>query len=159
MCLMENPEMKLSEWVKIVPASFRHDVRKILTERTNALRFELGELVVALRVMDGLMDAERGPAAAQCAVCKLENISVLQPCWSVGGSSPVWRCALHHQEAAMHKASTKLQDAMPEARHCECANCAAGGDRTHKHCQLRTDTGIKEGWYCDECYADWKNTP
>jgi len=44
-------------------------------------------------------------------------------------------------------------------RHCECINCAAGGDRSHKHCQLRTDTGIHEGWWCDECYKDWKNTP
>ena len=59
---MEDPEMRLSEWVKLVPASFRDDVRDILVTRANALRFELGELAAALRVMDGLMEVEHNTA-------------------------------------------------------------------------------------------------
>lgn len=51
-----------------------------------------------------------------------------------------------------------LQDAALDVEHRECTNCVAGGDRSHKHCQLRTDTGIIEGWYCDPCYEGWKNT-
>lgn len=56
-------------------------------------------------------------------------------------------------------ASSVLADAAPSAKLTVCACCVAGGDEAQKLCEYRTDTGIKEGWYCEECYQEWKNTP
>ena len=41
----------------------------------------------------------------------------------------------------------------------QCLVCVAGGDEGKKVCEFRSDTGIEEGWYCEDCYKDWKNTP
>jgi hypothetical protein len=64
------------------------------------------------------------------------------------------------REHGVAKAVPLLQDEPPtDGTYTRCVNCEAGGDRSEKPCQLRTDTGIREGWYCDPCYVDWKNTP
>ncbi len=39
----------------------------------------------------------------------------------------------------------------------QCICCVAGGDEEKKVCEFRTDTGIEEGWWCEECYQDWQN--
>lgn len=53
-----------------------------------------------------------------------------------------------------------LQDEPPpEITVTYCVSCKAGGDSAHKVCRYRTDTGINEGWWCDECYKNWKACP
>ena len=112
---MEKPEMKLSEWVMLVPNALRADVRKLLADRVNTLRTELAELVEAITAMDG-KDS---------------------------------------------KYTQALQDEPPaiECTVTYCLSCKAGGDSSNKVCIFRSDTGITEGWWCDDCYKNWRNTP
>jgi hypothetical protein len=57
----------------------------------------------------------------------------------------------------LDKAEYQLQDSFSEASVTQCICCVAGGDDSKKVCELRTDTGIEEGWWCNECYLGWKN--
>lgn len=49
-----------------------------------------------------------------------------------------------------------LLDEPPEVSEEQCICCVSGGDTSKKTCTYRCETGTDEGWWCDECYNDFR---
>lgn len=49
-----------------------------------------------------------------------------------------------------------LKDEPPEVGQAQCICCVSGGDTSIKTCTYKCETGTDEGWWCNECYNDFR---
>lgn len=126
-------EMPLMEWIERTPKDMRWMVRELFQKKLETAKLEIRMYIQVIKQLDNDISRETTPLMQE-----LEN-------------------RLREEQAAL---DASLQDEPPaDGHYTRCVCCEAGGDLSEKPCTYRTDTGIKEGWYCAECYAEWKNTP